>query len=87
MNVIAKKQVNVITPNPPICIRIRIIIIPIGVKVVGISTVLNPVTHVALVDTKSASINGKPLYVERGNISIPAPMNIMMKKLTENTKD
>ena len=58
---IAKKQVKVITPKPPICISTIIMESPIGVNVVATSTDVSPVTHVALVEIKRASMNDMPV--------------------------
>lgn len=57
------------------------IICPSSVKVDGTSTETNPVTHVALVAVNSASIHEIPWQVARGNISNPAPIKMMTKKL------
>ena len=57
----AKKEVNVMTRYPPICIKIRMIICPICVKLVATSTVVSPVTHTEVVEINKASINGIPV--------------------------
>ena len=65
----AKKEVNVMTPIPPICIKIRMIICPICVKQVATSTVVSPVTHTEVVEINKASINGIRCVVAFGNDS------------------
>jgi len=78
----AKNVVIVITPRPPVCIRKRTISCPLRVKVSENGTDTRPVTQVAEVAVKRASVKPIPLYVEFGNNSRAVPMVIIDKKLT-----
>ena len=55
---------------------------PVVVKVDATSTEVSPVTHTALVEINSESTHEMPATVERGSISNPVPMSMIMKKLT-----
>ena len=54
---------------------------PVNVKVVPVSTTVNPVTHTALVEVNKASVKLIPSYVALGNLSKTAPNKMMNKKL------
>ena len=83
----AKKQVSVITPNPPICINIIMTNCPKEVKVVATSTGTKPVTQTALVDTNKAFTHEIPSTVQRGNINKPVPIQIIRKKLPARIRE
>ena len=83
----AKKEVNVMTPIPPICIKIMMIICPICVKLVATSTGVSPVTHTEVVEINKASINGIRCVVAFGNDSNPAPTNITNTKLSKKSNE
>ena len=55
---------------------------PVVVKVDATSTEVSPVTHTALVEINSESTHEIPATVERGSISNPVPMSMIMRKLT-----
>ena len=84
MKNIAKKLVNVITPNPPTCINRIITVSPKGVKVADTSTGTRPVTHTALVEVNNASTHeiDIPSTVQRGSNNNPVPISIITRKLT-----
>ena len=63
-----------------------IIVSPIGVNVVGISTGLNPVTHTALVETNKESTQPMPSIVLFGSINKPEPIIIIVIKLPASIK-
>lgn len=69
-----KKQVNVITPNPPICINIIMTNCPKEVKVVATSNGTKPVAQTALVDTNKAFTPEIPSTVQRGSTNKPVPI-------------
>ena len=83
----AKKQVSVITPNPPICINIIMTNCPKEVKVVATSTGTKPVTQTALVDTNKVFTHEIPSTVQRGNINKPVPIQIIRKKLPARIRE
>ena len=83
----AKKLVNVITPNPPTWISRMITTSPPVVNVVDTSTGTSPVTHTALVAVNNESTQVMPFTVHRGNINNPVPIRMIAKKLTANIRE
>ena len=83
----AKKLVNVITPSPPICMRMMSTVKPVGVKVAAISSGERPVTHTALVLRKMESYHVMPSNVLFGSFSSTAPTMIITKKLPARIND
>ena len=77
----AKKLVKVIIPNPPICIRMAIIVRPPEVNVVGISMGDSPVTQTELVEIKRESIQEIPFTLHLGSIKSPLPTKMIKIKL------
>src|SRR5918993_1669106 len=73
----APKVVKVITPNPPTWTRSITTTIPKVVNVPGKGTDVSPVTLTALTETKKASTQEIPPWVEVGsfNSKVPRPMN------------
>ena len=82
----AKKLVNVKTPKAPTWISNASMRMPAGVNVDAMSTVVSPVMHTALVETKTASRKEIPSCVHYGNDSSTEPMLIKKRKLPANSK-
>lgn len=68
---------------PPSCMRIMMMICPFSVKWVAVSTVVSPVTQLALVEVKRASIKRMPEWVISGshNNNVPAEIRIMNERV------
>jgi hypothetical protein len=83
-SIMAKNVDNVMIPNPPICIRNNITIWPNIEKSFPTSFTTRPVTHVALVAVKKASIglNECPGLELWGSDNKNPPMIITRRKLT-----
>jgi len=74
-----KKLENVNIPSAPIWINERIIIWPVSVKRVPVSTTVNPVTQTADVAVKRASMNlSLPVADIDGRVSNVAPIKIVV---------
>ena len=73
---------NVITPSPPICIRISIITCPNAEKSTVVERTTNPVTHTALADVNIASLkfSHSPSVLETGRARKNAPTNMTARK-------
>ena len=80
---------SAMNPNPPICIRVMITICPKSEKDVAVSSTTRPVTQVADVAVKMASINRMlfPLADAAGSESRIAPMIITAAKPVTRTCD
>ena len=76
--IIVTNDATVITPNPPICIKIRIIPCPKYDQYEAVSYTTRPVTQTADVDVNNAFPNGVtiPAFDETGHINNNAPMTI-----------
>ena len=80
-----RSMATVINPSPPIWIRTMITVCPKVLQAVAVSTVINPVTQVALTAVNAAS-NGfvkVPSAEEKGRMSRIVPNRISAKKPTE----
>jgi hypothetical protein len=73
----APKVVKVITPNPPTWTRSITATVPKVVNMPGKGTDVSPVTLTALTETKKASTQEIPSWVDVGsfNNKVPRPMN------------
>ena len=74
----------VITPSPPICIKISITACPNTLQVEAVESVTRPVTQVEVVAVNSASRNGtaSPLAELIGNANNMLPTKIVTRKLS-----
>ena len=77
-------EITVMMPRPPIWIRQRMTACPKMLHEVTVGTTTRPVTHVAVVEVKSASIKGVKLPVadDIGSMSKSAPIKIAAMKLS-----
>ena len=81
--IIKKTEENVINPSPPVCIKIKITILPNNDHWEKVSLTENPVMHVAEVEVKRQSVNETVfLFVEdMGKSNNKVPKITIIKKL------
>ena len=72
-------------PIPPAWMSTRMMVCPIGVNAVAVSTTTSPVTQTALVEVNNASITLSSMLVELGNNSSNVQITMSNTKLMRNT--